>query len=268
MVLAAAADITTTQGARLAGDVMAQEKPENPAPNGTHYQIIKDLDEVNNFVHWLPELVDNECYYIELFSRKKYDRSIPNSKTCNLVRHIATSKDGIIRALRRMEVPVGTFHIRETVCTQQSLAAYISTSPRCRKKATYSLMKTLLDKITKDEEIYPHSAALTAIHRCRSRACFVTFDIDPEEVNEKEWMDIFVDIRELVGEEAFSAIRTRGGYHMLIEPTKVVTALKDWHRVITTMLQCDQTGDILSPIPGCVQGGFVPKLAVQNGKIR
>jgi len=256
-------------GARHAGDVMVQESRRNPAPSGLHYQIIKNWDEVVNFVdNFLPELVDNECYYIELFSRKKYDRRIPNSDTCNLVRHIATTPDGILRALRKMEVAYGTYYLKDTVVSQESLAVYITTSPRCRKKATFSLMKTLLEKISRNEEVFPHSAALTAIHRSRSRPCFVTFDIDTEDIDGFDQIQIFGAIRDEVGDEAVNVIKTRGGYHLLIDPKKVVSKHKNWHEHIKGIVKPDQTGDILSPIPGCVQGSHVPYMVVQSGKDR
>ena len=65
-------------------------------------------------------------------------------------------------------------------------------------------------------------------------------------------------ITEIVGTEAVSFVETRGGLHCLIEPQKVVGE-KHWHKQITNGLTIDQFGDLLMPVPGCCQGGFVPR---------
>ena len=39
----------------------------------SHYQIIKDLQLLNEFVEWLPVLAEDEIFYLALFARKKED---------------------------------------------------------------------------------------------------------------------------------------------------------------------------------------------------
>lgn len=264
-MLAQAVDIMIIMEVHLVEVAMAQEKNENPAPNGTHYQIIKNLEELENFVDWLPELEENECYYVELFCRRKYALDMPHSKSYNLVRHIAP-RDGIINALRRMEVPVGSYTLRGTMVTQESLAVYISTNPRCLTKAAFSLVHTLLEKIQTKAELRPHSAALTAIHRSKARSNFVTFDIDTDPAC--NYNRAFMEVRELIGGEAVNIIKTRGGYHLLVKLDKVISVIKNWHPKIQSLVMPDQTGDILSPVPGCVQGDHIPYMVVQDGEDR
>lgn len=264
--LAAAADTTIIMGARHAGVAMEQEKNDSPAPSGTHYQIIKNELAVRDFAAWLPPLVDDECYYIELFCRRKYDQTMPQSKTYNLTRRIVTNPDSLVNSLRMMEVPLGAYNLRGVGVSQESLAVYISTNPRCRKKATFNLIKTLVDKVQNNAELRPHSAALTEIHRAKSRANFVTFDIDVDNPLIKANSEQFDQVIELVGREAVSLIKTRGGYHLLVEPKKVVSEIKNWHPRIVEITQPDQTGDILSPIPGCVQGGHTVQMVTSMGR--
>jgi hypothetical protein len=41
-----------------------------------NYQIIADSVALQNFINWLPELRDNEKYYVTLFARKKLTSSM------------------------------------------------------------------------------------------------------------------------------------------------------------------------------------------------
>ena len=36
------------------------------------YKIINDEEALINFINWLPDLRDNETFYLSLFARKKY----------------------------------------------------------------------------------------------------------------------------------------------------------------------------------------------------
>jgi len=36
------------------------------------YKIIYDEETLINFINWLPDLKDNEIFYLSLFCRKKY----------------------------------------------------------------------------------------------------------------------------------------------------------------------------------------------------
>lgn len=56
----------------------------------------------------------------------------------------------------------------------------------------------------------------------------------------------------------FKVLDTRGGYHILINPTKVKESYKN--SFYKTFLKfSDQQGDLLIPVPGTYQGGYVPK---------
>jgi hypothetical protein len=58
-------------------------------------------------------------------------------------------------------------------------------------------------------------------------------------------------------------IHTRGGMHCLVELKKITPErAKNWYIQISEQQQFksgfDMIGDNLTPLPGCVQGGFVP----------
>jgi hypothetical protein len=59
-------------------------------------------------------------------------------------------------------------------------------------------------------------------------------------------------------------METRGGFHIFVptEKTNLITN-KQWYKYVAEF--CDVTGDNMSPIPGCVQGGFCPKMVTTKG---
>jgi hypothetical protein len=62
-----------------------------------------------------------------------------------------------------------------------------------------------------------------------------------------------------VNKEAMTVLKTRGGFHLLVELAKIDKQLvKTWYPRLTGIAGVDIKGDNLVPVPGCCQGGFVP----------
>ena len=54
-------------------------------------------------------------------------------------------------------------------------------------------------------------------------------------------------------------MKTKNGFHFLVEKNKLSDKIKkNWYKNIVNLEGCDQKGDNLIPIPGCVQGNFTP----------
>ncbi len=222
-----------------------------------NYQIITDEQKLMDFIGWLPELMEDECYYVALFARKKYHESAKNDRS-QCARFTATSKDWLLKKIKQLEIPEGQYTNKDgTTVHQDALALYISANPRSFVKAQIRLLKKLADTISGSESgMNPSSMAMSAIQQSKSRGVFVDFDFD-----NIAYDDLLFYLGRMVNSSAYDILETRGGYHVLVDPTKVDKKYKhNWHRKISEIDECDAVGDNMVPIAGCTQGGFTPSL--------
>lgn len=222
-----------------------------------NYEIIKDPQALMDFINWLPDLEPHECYYIALFARKKYHFSAKNDKT-QCKRLTATSKEWLIRKIRQLECPIGTYVNKDgSRIHEDSLALYISINPRSLPSAQKVLIKKLADTLSENlTHLNPSSLAMSSIQKSKSRTVFVDFDFD-----EVEFESISYLFKGQINKEAYFRIKTRGGFHLMVSPSKVHEKYKKtWYNYIASFASCDVKGDNLIPVPGCTQGGFTPIL--------
>lgn len=223
------------------------------------YKIIKDEKKFKEFIDWLPELEDGEQYYISLFARSKYDSTGTLKSDKSQLGRIITTKDRLFGKVKKMEVKLGTYEIGGIPIPADTLALYIHPNPRSMKKASIKTAKMILDNLEKERYQNPKSVALNAIQVSKSRTVYVDFDVDFKEkgygIHLKEW------VSDRLGYTSdFNIIETRGGFHVLVKPNSVEEVFKKtWHQNISKNQYIDQEGDLLLPVPGCVQGDFVPK---------
>lgn len=115
-----------------------------------------------------------------------------------------------------------------------------------------------------------HAEALSCIQQSKRRGCYVDFDIDNKNI------DLNL-IRLIIPRNSYNILETRGGYHLLVNPQladkpfyttlngiKSKNQTNDWYIQIKRVFQVDQVGDQMMPVPGCVQGGFVPRFVDVN----
>ena len=241
------------------------------------YTIIRDYKELQRYVDSLPDLGENYKYYISLFARKKYGATEGlTSDKCQLKRCVA-SKDRIIQKLRQMEVPLGAYVFQgkegeeELVVNQHSLVAYISANPRDMNKSAGALVKKLVSQIVDGETITnPQAEALSQI-QVHGKKIYFNIDIDFADGKFVHESTIRLWLKDKINRDAYRLIRTRGGYHLLVELAKIDnTYKKSWYNNIvlgtthTEMLSIKEffvdmnNGDGMLPIPGCVQSEFTP----------
>lgn len=246
----------------------------------TNHKIIQDPIELQKFIHWLPKLEENEVYYIVLQARKKYMPELMSSDTVE-VRRFTTNKERMVEKLQQLACPIGSYKTKKgQLVRNEGLVIYITTNPRDTKKATATTAKAMVDHMVKgyhdpNYRFNPVRWADREVHRAKSRSCHVHFDIDfPTDIlvsgtNIKQitLAMILKDVAKVVGTKAITIVETRGGCHLLIDPKKVISEHKNWHPQVVAIFKqehyvcdCDQSGDLMLPIPGCIQGGFVPKL--------
>jgi hypothetical protein len=217
-----------------------------------NYKIVENEKQLKEFIDWLPELEENEKYFVSLFARKKYceDKIKSNDKT--QLKRFTSNKDRLFEKIKQLECEFGSYTLRDIAAPQESLVLYINPNPRDMKKATFGLMKKCIDLLQTNGNGYNvHAEALSCIQRSKSKSHFCDFDIDTKDVDLNK-------LNEILPKEAFEVLETRGGYHILVK-TRFAPKTK-WHLAIREAYDVDQVGDQLIPVPGCIQGGFIPKL--------
>jgi hypothetical protein len=223
----------------------------------TCHNFIKDYEVLEDFVEWLPELNDNEKYYVCLHARKKYMPELTNKDKTQLKRFTAT-KSNLINKIEQLECPIGSFLTKDYVTIpDEAIAIYITVNPRCMLKASYNAAKDIITCIQNQGHLNPSSEALSSIHKSKAKTHYFSFDIDGNVVAD----DIGYEIKDLVGNA--TVIQTRGGCHLLVKPHE--TTSKTWYNDIfawakTKSFEIDQCSDLITPIPGCNQAGYVPSL--------
>lgn len=228
------------------------------------HNIIRSRPALEQFVDWLPDLNGSERFFVCLQARKKYMPTLKASDKTQLKRFTAT-KQTLISKIEQLECPVGCYRTKDDdIITDDAIALYITLNPRDMRKATFMGAKSLIDMIEKQDEgglpdFNPHSEILSCIHRAKSRTAFVHFDVDKPENDGLFAKEVKEKAVNIVGKEAVTVIETRGGCHLMIAPSKVICEHKNWHPMIVKQIKCDQTGDLMVPVVGCCQGGFVPK---------
>lgn len=208
-----------------------------------NYKLITDEAKVKDFINWLPELEPHEKFYCCLFARKKYVPYLPSDKS-QLKRFLAT-KDNLLDKIKQLECPIGTYKSGGFDIPQEALALYMMPNPRNLRAATAASIKKLTDLLYLNAKGYnPHAEVLSQIQNAKSRTFVVTFDFDNG-----------VQLPEL-NPDAYKVLQTRGGTHLMVEVAKVEQRFKKtW---FNSLKGYDQHGDLLSPIPGTIQGNFEP----------
>ena len=220
-----------------------------------NYKIIVNEQLLKEFIDWLPTLQPNEKYYVSLFARKKYSALIKSNDKTQLKRFVS-NKERLFDKIKQLECEVGAYKVKNGVAPQESLVLYITPNPRDMLKATFQVAKKSIDLIeTQGQNYNIHAEALSCIQRSKSKSYFCDFDVDDTSV------DIF-QIKDILPEGTYRVLKTKGGYHILVNTRTAPTDIK-WHKIIRETFKVDVVGDQLLPVVGCVQGNFVPSWLIK-----
>lgn len=229
-----------------------------------NYQVIKDIELLKEFVKWLPELQVNECFYMCLFARSKYVKNedgsnkFPHIKTdkAQLKRFLVSDKKTMIDKIRQLEVAVGAYKTKDgDDIPQEALALYITPNPRNQRKAMLHCMKKFCDILeTNSTGFNIQQEALSSIQKSASRKVYYDLDFDDKTLD-----FLKPNMANFLNEDAVTYLKTRGGYHALVELKKIDPKFsKTWYNKVMT-LEPDVTGESnMIPVVGCTQGEFIP----------
>jgi hypothetical protein len=231
-----------------------------------NYTVITNEKLLIDFINWLPELQDNECYYLCLFARSKYAKNedgsnkFPHIKTdkSQLKRFIAYKKEYIIDKIRHLEVKLGAYKTKDGAdVPQEALALYINVSPRDQYGAMFILMRKLIDiQESSGKNFNIHAEALSAIQKSGKKKKFFDFDLYGEGMELKVSQSL--DYTK-INKECLNFLKTRGGMHIIVELSKIAPEFKNtWYKYMTSNFEVDIKGDNMIPVPGTYQGGFTP----------
>lgn len=225
------------------------------------YKIIKNEEQLQEFIDWLPDLLPNEQYYITLLARKKYYPESGLKADKGQLKRCTATKDRIFQKLRQMEVALGAFISDGREVMQENLVVYITPNPRDLYQAGLKTIKEITDKvIQKDHKFNPQVLALNSIQTTTTRKIFFDLDIDFNSDKIEETIHQFkVDIAKVINTDCLTYIRTNGGLHCLIKLDLIDTKFaKSWYMNVSKMsceaYQVTMNGDNVLPVVGCVQG--------------
>jgi hypothetical protein len=220
-----------------------------------NYKIITDEKALREFIDWLPELNDGECYYCMLYARDKYFKELGRSSV--KLKRFTSSKTYLFEKIKQLECEVGSYKVGELSIPNEALYLQIMPNPRSQTKSAKFLFKYLVDALFAPYNGFSlHQETLTAYQKNPSKMRFFDFDFDNTTIEEMS-----PEINKVINPEAINYIKSRGGFHLLVEINKISPEFKkNYYNNIKKLLHVDCSGDELCPIPGCVQGLFTPVL--------
>lgn len=235
--------------------------PVSPIIKTNNYTIIKDEKVFKDFIDWLPDLNESEQYYLQLLARNKYCTGISHIKSDKAqLKRITSTKDRMFWKVKQLECELDSYRQKTIPIPQEALALYIMPNPRDLWKATINSLAKLSQCIkSNNRNVNPEQECFSEIQKAASNKRYVVFDIDTKEI------DVLKSAMKMINEEAISVLETRGGYHMLIEIKMISDEYKNtWYNNLRKMDIIDSKGDNMIPVPGCIQGGFMPRFIITN----
>jgi len=238
-----------------------------------NYTIVKDVDELKQFIEWLPDLKRTQKYYVSLFARNKYKGTEGLKQDKAQLKRFTSDKEMLLEKILKLEVREGLYTIDGLVINEKSLALYITPNPRDMTLATKRLATKIAKKVEMDYVLdNPHSLAMNEIQTAGTKYSKYFQDVDIDlTVTGLECdrglihAEILESVLKFINTEAITVIETHGGYHYLVNKSKVSSEFKNkwfmgFKSMETTLYKITMNGDNLIPVPGCTQGGKSPKI--------
>ena len=234
-----------------------------------NYKIIKCEETFNKFLEWLPELEDGQKFYFSLFARKKFNKTEDLKADKGQLKRFTASKEQALNKIKKLEVELGSYEVDGVKVNEESLVLYVTVNPRDMHKAGLKTAKELVSMMADGRTIYnPQSVALNQIQVTGVKKYF-DIDLDLKEGHNLSLDSLYDSIFKpnLINHSAISGniIKTRGGYHILVELDKISEShKKSWYNNFSQLkderFTIMMNGDNMTPVPGCIQSDFIPYL--------
>ncbi len=236
------------------------------------YNFIKDEKELKRFHSLMPQLKENECYYIMIGARRKYlsesEKDVYNMNGTDMIRRVLVRKneyENFRRKILEFCVPRGAYCDKNgRAIPEHAFTIYMTENPRDMKKASVSVISKLAEKLYMNHDTNLHEFVLSEIHKSPSKKTFMDFDIDPKD--DDDLMEMFDDVKSCLGESETINVATKTGMHVMLNKETLDPKIK--HSFYQHIQQLNYSGkykgdiEILSdgmiPIPGTSQGGGCP----------
>jgi hypothetical protein len=216
-----------------------------------NYKIITNPDLLKRWIkEFLPDLQENEQYYCCLFARKKYCKEVPWIKSDkSQLKRFTSKKEFLFNKIHQLEVPFGAYELSDNPVPQAALAVYVSANPRDLWKATVRSIGKLANVLEcNGKNSNPHQEVMSEIQKTVGTRKYVCFDVDVKSED---------DLTKIINlcDGYCNVTETRGGYHVFILKDKVdQIKTKNWYQEISKY--AEQTGDLMTPPWGTLQGGW------------
>jgi len=248
-------------------------------------KLISDIEELKRFVdHYLPELGDDEVYFVSLSARNKHlsteeRRTIGLSRTEMFARALVRSKEKFVQIIRRYECNPWAYLTKNNVpIPSKCVIAYVNINPSSALKATQEAMteiqKRMFDSVLSDGKTPETLASLkkldiivmNAFQRQRGTRHFIDIDFDIPKDNGRLLKDLFLDCLEefKVRGMRFFVVETKGGYHVVVDKGTInfnypllLQEMEAWFREVTDeKIEVVPNKNEMIPCPGTFQAGF------------
>lgn len=235
--------------------------------------MIEDEGQFNEFLCWLPELMNDEVYFISLSARNKYltveEREYYGlGRTEMFSRTVAYDKDGLRYAMEKLRASLSYRRTRlGKEIPEKSLVTYVNVNPSSmlsayaefKQQMDKELNEMLLGKLRgKDPDFRSwhrlERHLMNCVQRARARRLIVDVDVDTTDRVVVDKFCMFLDEHDIT----HRTVKTQGGFHVLVDKSTLKkTNIYD----VIKKLDKECEGEVcinknaMVPVPGTLQAG-------------
>jgi hypothetical protein len=232
--------------------------------------MLADLSEVRRFYHFVvPYLKDHECLLLLLAARKKYCPTLARSEEVvarEVIRDNDWSKfkrkvkkitnvEGIYVDKNGNEIPKEAFALYILLDPRDAVYAWIKFQEETNKLfwQSYKNDKSALYQLKKLDVRW-----FSVLHRTPSRKLYWLIDVDGKNEN------LLDSLLKWLDDHVIWVSETRGGYHIIVHCNHETQRILFRERLTEKFKDVELHKQVLTPLPGTLQGGFAVRGVLQN----